>query len=62
MTVPHRLAEMADNILVCPFLTDDASFAQGVEFGLLYAKMRRSSKRIKGFATPALFSDRWRCE
>lgn len=31
---------MTSHSLVCPFLTDDPAFAAGVEFGLLYARMR----------------------
>jgi hypothetical protein len=34
--------------LVCPFLTDDPTFAYGVEFGLLYARMQ-TAKRIKDY-------------
>ena len=33
---------MATHSLICPFLTDDPVFAYGVEFGLLYARMRDS--------------------
>ncbi len=40
---------MATFTLVCPFLTDDPVFAQGVEFGLLYARMRRGRKPIKDY-------------
>jgi len=32
---------MADYSLVCPFLNPDPLFAFGVEFGLLYAEMRK---------------------
>jgi hypothetical protein len=32
--------------LVCPFLTDDPMFAYGVEFGLLYARMRGGAEAI----------------
>jgi hypothetical protein len=30
---------VATHSLVCPFLTDDPTFAYGVEFGLLHARM-----------------------
>lgn len=35
--------------LVCPFLTDDPMFACGVEFGLLYARMRGEVDRIEDY-------------
>jgi hypothetical protein len=35
--------------LVCPFLTDDPKFAYGVEFGLLYARMRGKARRIDDY-------------
>ena len=35
---------MAAYNLVCPFLTDDPQFAYGVEFGLLYARMKKARK------------------
>jgi hypothetical protein len=35
--------------LVCPFLNNDPTFAYGVEFGLLYARMRSGVKRVKGY-------------
>ncbi len=34
---------MADNTLVCPFLDESPTYAYGVEFGMLYAKMRDPS-------------------
>jgi hypothetical protein len=35
-----REKPMSTNTLVCPFLTDDPVYANGVEFGMLYARMR----------------------
>ena len=35
--------------MMCPFLTDDPQFALGVEFGLLYARMRGEEERISDF-------------
>lgn len=40
---------MATYSLVCPFLTDDPGFSYGVEFGLLFARMKRGEKRIKDY-------------
>ena len=37
---------MAVHSLICPFLTDDPVFAYGVEFGLLYARMRDGSDDV----------------
>jgi hypothetical protein len=39
---------MATYNLVCPFLTDDPMFAYGVEFGMLFARMKRE-RRIKDY-------------
>jgi hypothetical protein len=35
--------------LVCPFLTDDPTFAYGVEFGLLFARMRGEEEYIADY-------------
>lgn len=35
--------------LVCPFLTDNPEFARGVEFGLLYARMRDSDEPVADY-------------
>lgn len=35
--------------LVCPFLTDDPMFSYGVEFGMLYVRMREESDLISDF-------------
>ncbi|HJT76410.1 MAG TPA: hypothetical protein VJ739_04340 [Gemmataceae bacterium] len=35
--------------LVCPFLTDDPTFAYGVEFGLLYARMQSEAETISDY-------------
>lgn len=40
---------MATETLIVPFLTDDPTFAYGVEFGLLYARMRSGAEEIKDF-------------
>ena len=52
--------------LVCPFLTDDPTFAFGVEFGLLFARMggrRRQDRRLllpgKSGPHPALGEPAW---
>ncbi len=37
---------MANNSLICPFLTDDVNFAHGVEFGMLYARMRDGDENV----------------
>lgn len=36
------------NTLVCPFLTDDPTYAYGVEFGMLFCEMSRKRK-IRGY-------------
>jgi hypothetical protein len=35
--------------LVCPFLSDDPMFAYGVEFGLLYARMKDEAEWIEDY-------------
>ncbi len=41
-TITHTLA--------CPFLNDDPVFAYGVEFGILYVRMRDGDEdKIKGY-------------
>ena len=42
---------MPTHALVCPFLTDDTEFARGVEFGMLYARMRESDEPIGQYIT-----------
>lgn len=37
---------MAEHTLIVPFLTDDPMFAFGVEFGLLYARMRDGDEQV----------------
>jgi hypothetical protein len=37
--------------LVCPFLTDDPAYACGVEFGMLYVRMRDSDEPIGQYFT-----------
>lgn len=37
---------MTDNTLVCPFLNADPVYAHGVEFGMLYARMRDTDEPI----------------
>src|SRR5690242_15880250 len=32
--------------LICPFLTDDPVFAYGVEFGMLYVRMRDDADNV----------------
>lgn len=33
---------MSEHRLLCPFLDDSAMFTRGVEFGMLFARMRRA--------------------
>ncbi len=40
---------MTNYSIICPFLTDDPMFAFGVEFGLLFARMRSGEERIGGY-------------
>lgn len=40
---------MPANTLVCPFLTEDPVFAYGVEFGMLFARMRAAEDPIEDF-------------
>ena len=44
---------MPSNTLVCPFLTDDRVYAFGVEFGMLYARMRDSTEPVAEYFTRA---------
>lgn len=41
------------NTLVCPFLSDDPVYAHGVEFGLLYGRMRDSDEPVADYFTRA---------
>ena len=41
------------NTLICPFLNPDPVFAQGVEFGMLYARMRDSDEPVAEYFTRA---------
>lgn len=43
--------EVTSNTLVCPFLNSDPTFAFGVEFGLLYARMQASDDSIGQYFT-----------
>jgi len=43
------LPPMTTYNIVCPFLTDDPTFAYGVEFGMLYARMRNGCDSIRDF-------------
>jgi hypothetical protein len=42
---------MTTNTLVCPFLNADPVYAFGVEFGMLYARMRSSDEPIGDYFT-----------
>lgn len=44
---------MVKNTLVCPFLDDSPAYALGVEFGLLYARMRDADGPIEDYFTRA---------
>jgi hypothetical protein len=37
--------------LVCPFLTDEPAFVHGVEFGMLYARMREGADSVSDYFT-----------
>jgi hypothetical protein len=39
--------------LVCPFLDDSPQYAAGVEFGLLYARLRRRPRSLSDLFTVA---------
>ena len=42
---------MTSNTLICPFLNSDPVYAHGVEFGLLYARMRDSDEPVADYFT-----------
>jgi hypothetical protein len=40
---------MTMHSLICPFLSDDPAFAYGVEFGMLYSRMRNGEDVIEDY-------------
>lgn len=42
---------MTNNTLICPFLNPEPVYAYGVEFGMLYVRMRDSDEPVADYFT-----------